>query len=36
MLVVAIAGLFVNLVAMRLLRSGADENLNVKGACLEV
>lgn len=36
MLVIATAGLFVNLVAMRLLRAGADENLNVKGAYLEV
>ena len=36
MLIVAVAGLIVNLVAMRLLRAGADENLNVKGAYLEV
>jgi cobalt-zinc-cadmium efflux system protein len=36
MLVVAVTGLAVNLLAMRLLRAGAGENLNVKGAYLEV
>lgn len=36
MLVVAVLGLLVNLVAMRLLRAGAGENLNMKGAYLEV
>jgi cobalt-zinc-cadmium efflux system protein len=36
MLVVAILGLVVNLIGMRLLRSGSDNNLNVKGAYLEV
>ena len=36
MLVVAIAGLIVNLIAMRLLKAGSGENLNVKGAYLEV
>ena len=36
MLVVAVAGLVVNLVSMRLLRAGAGESLNVKGAYLEV
>jgi cobalt-zinc-cadmium efflux system protein len=36
MLVVAVTGLVVNLIAMRLLRAGAGENLNVKGAYLEV
>jgi cobalt-zinc-cadmium efflux system protein len=36
MLVVATAGLMVNLVAMRLLRAGSGESLNVKGAYLEV
>lgn len=36
MLVVASIGLVVNLIAMRLLRAGAGENLNVKGAYLEV
>ena len=36
MLVVAVTGLVVNLVAMRLLRAGAGESLNVKGAYLEV
>ncbi len=36
MLVVAVAGLIVNLIAMRLLKAGSGENLNVKGAYLEV
>lgn len=36
MLAVAIAGLAVNLVGMRVLSSEADSNLNVKGAYLEV
>lgn len=36
MLLVASAGLIVNLVAMRLLASGKDKSLNVKGAYLEV
>ncbi|MGD2100980.1 MAG: cation diffusion facilitator family transporter [Acidimicrobiia bacterium] len=36
MLVVAVGGLVVNLVAWRLLRSGARESLNVEGAYLEV
>ena len=36
MLAVAVVGLAVNLVCMRLLSSGADSNLNVKGAYLEV
>ena len=36
MLIVASFGLIVNLVAMRLLSSGADSSLNVKGAYLEV
>jgi cobalt-zinc-cadmium efflux system protein len=36
MLVVAIGGLAVNLVAWRLLRTGAEESLNVKGAYFEV
>lgn len=36
MLVVAVTGLVVNLIAMRLLRVGAGENLGVKGAYLEV
>ena len=36
MLVVAIGGLIVNLVAWRLLRQGAEESLNVKGAYFEV
>ncbi len=36
MLVVAIAGLLVNLVAFALLRAGAKESLNIRGAYLEV
>lgn len=36
MLLVASAGLFVNLVAMRILAGGKDDSLNVKGAYLEV
>ncbi len=36
MLVVAVLGLLVNLVSMKLLQAGAGENLNVKGAYLEV
>lgn len=36
MLVLAVVGLLVNVVAMLLLREGADESLNVKGAYLEV
>ncbi|SFN01911.1 cation diffusion facilitator family transporter [Variovorax sp. OV329] len=36
MLAIAILGLAVNLVSMRLLQSGKDQSLNVKGAYLEV
>ncbi|OJT53426.1 cation diffusion facilitator family transporter [Pseudomonas moraviensis] len=36
MLIVAVIGLVVNLVSMRLLMSASDESLNVKGAYLEV
>lgn len=36
MLVVAILGLIVNLIAMRLLKAGSGESLNIKGAYLEV
>jgi cobalt-zinc-cadmium efflux system protein len=36
MLVIAVVGLAVNLLAMRLLHGGADESLNVRGAYLEV
>lgn len=36
MLIVASLGLIVNLVSMRILASGADTSLNVKGAYLEV
>lgn len=36
MLLVAVAGLAVNLISMRLLAAGKDSSLNVKGAYLEV
>ena len=36
MLVVAMAGLVINLISMRLLRSGKERSLNLKGAYLEV
>ncbi|WP_439650022.1 cation diffusion facilitator family transporter, partial [Enterobacter cloacae] len=36
MLVIAAAGLVINLIAMRLLQAGSGESLNVKGAYLEV
>lgn len=36
MLAVAVAGLIVNLISMRLLASGSQESLNVKGAYFEV
>lgn len=36
MLVVGVAGLVINLVAMRLLHAGSGESLNVRGAYLEV
>lgn len=36
MLAVALGGLAVNLVAMRLLKAGSGENLNLRGAYLEV
>ncbi|MFI5933143.1 cation diffusion facilitator family transporter [Actinoplanes sp. NPDC051494] len=36
MLIVAVGGLLINLVAFALLRSGAQESLNVRGAYLEV
>ena len=36
MLLVAVAGLIVNLIAMRVLKAGSGESLNVKGAYLEV
>ena len=36
MLVIAVVGLVVNLISMRLLRAGAGESLNIKGAYLEV
>ncbi|WP_111893787.1 cation diffusion facilitator family transporter [Acinetobacter sp. MB5] len=36
MLIVAVLGLIVNLIAMKILMSGAEDSLNVKGAYLEV
>jgi cobalt-zinc-cadmium efflux system protein len=36
MLIIAIVGLVVNLISMKLLSGGKDESLNVKGAYLEV
>ncbi len=36
MLLVAVLGLIINLIAMRLLSAGKDKSLNVKGAYLEV
>ncbi|MBO8044184.1 cation transporter, partial [Pseudomonas aeruginosa] len=36
MLVIASAGLVINLISMRLLQAGSGESLNVKGAYLEV
>ena len=36
MLVIAVVGLVVNLVSMKVLRSGQEKSLNVKGAYLEV
>src|SRR3546814_2380386 len=36
MLIVAVAGLIINLLSMRLLRSGKERSLNLKGAYLEV
>lgn len=36
MLMVAILGLIINLIAMKILMSGAEDSLNVKGAYLEV
>ena len=36
MLIVAVLGLVINLVSMRLLRGGSGESLNLKGAYLEV
>ena len=36
MLAIAVVGLVVNLISMRLLRAGAGESLNIKGAYLEV
>lgn len=36
MLVIASIGLVINLISMRLLSSGKDSSLNIKGAYLEV
>lgn len=36
MMIVAVCGLVANLISMRLLHAGSEENLNVKGAYLEV
>lgn len=36
MLIVAFAGLIINLISMIILKSGKDESLNIKGAYLEV
>src|SRR3546814_3738265 len=36
MLIFAVAGLIINLISMRLLRSGKERSLNLKGAYLEV
>lgn len=36
MLIIAALGLIVNMIAMRLLKAGSEENLNMKGAYLEV
>jgi cobalt-zinc-cadmium efflux system protein len=36
MLIVAVLGLIVNLISMRVLQGGSDESLNMKGAYLEV
>jgi cobalt-zinc-cadmium efflux system protein len=36
MLIVAVLGLIVNLISMRVLKGGSDESLNMKGAYLEV
>ncbi|MHB8534805.1 MAG: cation diffusion facilitator family transporter [Sulfuricaulis sp.] len=36
MLVIAVAGLAINLISMQLLRAGSEDSLNVKGAYLEV
>lgn len=36
MLIVAFFGLIINLIAMRILKKGSDESINIKGAFLEV
>lgn len=36
MLIIAVAGLSINLISMRLLRAGSEKSLNMKGAYLEV
>lgn len=36
MLAVAVCGLLINLISMKILKSGSDESINIKGAFLEV
>lgn len=36
MLIVAVCGLIINLIAMRILKAGSEESINIKGAFLEV
>lgn len=36
MLIVAVCGLVINLVAMKILKAGSEESINIKGAFLEV
>ncbi len=36
MLIVAVCGLIINLIAMRILKAGSKESINIKGAFLEV
>lgn len=36
MLIVAVCGLIINLIAMRILKTGSKESINIKGAFLEV
>jgi len=36
MLIVAVCGLIINLVAMKILKAGSEESINIKGAFLEV
>lgn len=36
MLIVAVCGLIINLIAMKILKAGSEESINIKGAFLEV